>query len=206
MKTFFYLTVLSLFLVSCSNETDSPQNSFFNLNDGNLWVYKRYYSNDNINYNYNNEIDSVRVNGDTLINNIVYSKLVHKKYFSGNLTNVTKECLRVDSNNHLVNEFGLVFHPGTDNQYQHVRPVILGGITDVGTVTLQLQNPFSISVEGNNYFVYSYYGDFISTVSSIPNNYIYYQYTEGIGLISQHCAGVSGLSFYEDRLVYYELN
>ena len=51
-----------------------------------------------------------------------------------------------------------------------------------------------------------FHGDFVSNNPSIPNNYIYHRYQKGIGMVSQHCAYVSGTGAYQDRLVYYEVN
>jgi hypothetical protein len=209
MKKSLFLLLTAVALTSCSADSDSEDNSFFNLNNGNLWVYKRYISNnDGAAYSPIDGIDSVRVMGDTLINNINYAKLVHKKYYSGALSVIEKECLRVDSNGHLVNQNGIVYHPGTDSAFQSTRPITIGEDNNivVGSLTEQLIEPFTANVEGVNYFVYSYYGNFTSTDPIAPNNYIFSQYKEGVGLVCQRCAAVAGSLCTEDRLVYYEVN
>ncbi|MFN8326189.1 MAG: hypothetical protein U0T80_10690 [Flavobacteriaceae bacterium] len=207
MKKILFLLLAAVIFTSCSTDSDSTDSSFFNLNNGNLWVYKRYYSSDNINYMASGQIDSVRVEGDTVINSISYSKLVHRIYQANVFSYQRKDFLKVDTNGHLVNETGYVLHPGTDMSYQGFRNVTFGQESNtVGTITEQLQNPFETNVEGVSYYVYSYYGNFISSVASIPNNYIFYQCKEGVGLVNQHCSSVSGTLCYEDRLVYYDLN
>lgn len=206
MKKNLFLLLTAMILVSCSNDSDSPDNSFFNLNEGNLWVYKRYASNNGTNYTATAIIDSVRITGDTLINHLRYAKFVHKRYNSNVLYAVDKEYLRVDSDNHLVNADAFVYHPGTDIDYYNIRSVRVGGDEIVGWMGEQLLEPFTTNVEGVDYFVYSYYGIFSPVDNSFPNNYIFYEYKEGLGLVCQRCAGISGTYSTEDRLIYHELN
>ena len=201
MKPIFLAFFSILLFASCSSDSNNSSVSFFNLNQGNLWVYKRYFSNDNVNFTFSNEIDSVRVVGDTLINSLTYAKLVHS-----NFNGPHKEFLRVDTDGHLVNENGLVIHSGTDIEYQHVRPYLVGGIVNIGTISEQLQDPFITNIEGTDYFVYSYYGTFVPNDSQFPSSNLFYQYTEGIGLVCQHIPEAAGYSCFEDRLIYFELN
>lgn len=212
MKKIILLFSLVIIATACSTSEDSASNEpFFNLSNDNLWVYKRYNSTDNLNFTFINRIDSVRVIGDTLITGINFKKLQHKIYISGVFNQEIIETLRVDSAGHLVDQNNLVFHAGIDFEYQNVRDVgfissVDGNYNSVGAITSQVQSPYNTSVEGVDYFVYPYYGNFVSTDLATPNNYIYFQYQQGIGLVCQHCAAVSGSSFYEDRLVYYDLN
>ena len=203
-KILLLLLVTSLFW-SCSNDDETQQDNFFNLNTGNVWVYKRYHTNDNTNYIFSNRIDSVKVVGDTLISGLTYSKLVHNVYYTSGNFSGDFECLRVNDEGHLVDQYGLVIHPGDDTQYQSTRQQFVG--TEViGLTNFNLLPPFQENVEGEDYFVYSFHGDFVSNNPSIPNNYIYHRYQKGIGMVSQHCAYVSGTGAYQDRLVYYEIN
>ena len=206
MKNIFFLLLTLVSLTSCSTDSNSEENSFFNLKNGNLWVYKRYVSSNNVNYTNSNIIDSVRVVGDTLIDNVSYSKLVHKKYQSGNFYSQEKECLRVDANGRLVNQNGLIYHPGTEIGFYNTRTIYYGGTENIGTMGEQLLEPSTTNIEGVDYFVYTYLGNFTPLDPAIPSNYIFYQYKEGLGLVCQHCAAVSGTSYYEDRLVSYDLN
>jgi hypothetical protein len=206
MKRILLLFSLGIIISSCSNNETDASEPFFNLSNGNLWVYKRYHSADNVNYTFSNQIDSVRVTGDTLIGGISFSKLQHKTYNSGILNDETLETLRVNSAGHLVNQNNLVYHSGTDLQYQNVRDFLVGGIVNVGSIAEQLLEPFTTNIEGIDYFVYSYYGNFTPLDTSLPNSHIFFQYKEGLGLVCQHCAAASGFSCFEDRLVYYEIN
>jgi hypothetical protein len=206
MKKFISLFSLSMVFISCSNNDNNTP--FFNLSNGNIWVYKRYYSNNNVDFTASSLIDSVRVIGDTLIQGQNYSKFQHKTYSSGNFNNERVDCLRVNSENHLVNQNDQVYHSGTDFQYVNERTITASGDSSIvlGTVISQVQNPFTTTIEGVSYFVHSYHGNFVSANPSAPNNFIYYQYKAGVGLVCEHCAAVSGSSFYEDRLVYYDVN
>lgn len=206
MKPIILAFFAVLLFASCSNDSESEQRNFFNLKKGNLWVYKRYTSTDNVNYTFSDRIDSVRTTGDSLISGVSFVKLQHRVYDSGVFSEETIETLRVDENGHLVNQDNIVIHPGLDNEFQNIRPILVGETTNVGSMTEQLQSAFIVTVEGMTHLVFPYYGNFVSTSPSIPDNYIFYQYRYGLGLVCQHCATVSGSSFYEDRLVSYELN
>lgn len=211
MKKVILLFSIGLLFYSCSNDSESQTTiPFFNLNQGNKWAYKLFNSNDNVNYVFSNLIDSVTVSGDSIISGNSFVKLHHHEYLNGTFLNYRLELLRVNSQGHLVNSDGYVLHPGTDAQYQGVREVFVpdgmnNSPVSVGTITSQLQPLLSTTVEGVNYSVYPYYGTFISTHPTIPNNYIFDQYQEGIGLVKQHWSSLSGTSFYEYRLVSYQL-
>lgn len=214
MKKLLLLLGVLFILSSCSNDDSpaSPQEPFFRLEEGNLWVYKKYVSSDDVNYTYMNVVDSVRVQGDTLIGNHVFKKVLHKRTDSFSTYDLPAEYLRVDNSGHLVNEVGTVLHPGTDTPYQYTRTVRIGdgmgGYVNYGNIYFQLlPNPVQVHVEGANYLVQSYYGNFISNnQAQAPNNHIFYQYQGGLGFVCRHDVAISGHDYYEDRLVYYDLN
>lgn len=158
------------------------------------------------------------VQGDTLINSISYKKTQHKE-FAVNFNNLLQtyfEYLRIDSNDHLVNSNGFVLHPGFDNSYQttfnHLSAQYLDYNTGnyvqdtYGVSTFQNVAPQNVIVEEQSYFVYDYLGNFVGNVNSnIPNNTIHYMYKEGLGMVLRICPTVSGTSFFEERLIYYEV-
>lgn len=221
MKKAISVFILLTTLLSCSSDSDDTNtqtpndSSFFNINTGNKWVYKRYFFiNINNQYSSTDHIDSVFVTGDTVINALNYKKLLHKEYgdivnFPNNLT-TRFDYLRIDENDHLVNTDGHVLHPGFDNQYQHVHDYIINGDPSLGSygqATFQVETPQNILVEGTNYLSYDYKGNFIGNTSlNIPNNTIHYMYAEHIGLINQIHPFASGAGFMEDRLVSYSIN
>jgi len=220
MCKFFSLLGLSFLMFSCSNDLEdttpsSPSSTFFNINVGNKWVYKRYHYNSiTSNFSSYNRIDSVFVTGDTLINTLIYKKIIHKTY-SDIVANpsfylVTKDYLRVDNEDHLVTANGFVRHPGFDNQYQYTHDYYL--YTDntpflMGSAIFQVQAPQNLLVEGQNFYLYDYKGDFTGNQSlNFPNNTIHYMYEEGTGLVLQRIPAVSGSGYFEDRLIYFEIN
>jgi hypothetical protein len=220
MKKIILVFILISTLLSCSSDSDeiettSNDNSFFNINTGNKWVYKRYFfSNSTNEYSASNHIDSVFVTGDTVINALNYKKLMHKEYVdivqSPNIFTISFGYLRIDENDHLVSTNGFVLHPGFDDQYQYVHNYNIAGDPSNGTLgqaTFQIEAPQNILVEGTNYLSYDYKGNFIGNPSlNIPNNTIHYMYSEQIGLIKQVCPYASGYGLYEDRLIYYIIN
>ena len=223
MKNFLLIIATSFILFSCSKNDDDIQNvttSFFNINTGNKWVYNRYAISTLGSTSSIIQIDSVLVIGDTLINSISYKKIEHKEFTvnSNNLLQTYYEYLRIDSNDHLVDTNGYVFHPGFDSQYQNVYTHLSSlqldyntgnyGQNTWGVSTFQNVAPQNIIVEGQNYFVYDYLGNFVGNSSiGIPNNTIHYMYEEGIGMVLRRCPFVSSASnYYEDRLVSYVIN
>lgn len=217
MKKIFLIPIFTFLLMSCSNNNDSevttqPTTSFFNIENGNKWVYKRYSYNTNggiINYQFSNVVDSVFVVGDTVINSNILKKIFRYSYNDNYLTELKKSYVRIDDNDHLVNSENLILHPGFDDDYQYVHDYYSEfDITlYMGTATYQNQGAFNEVVEGETYFIYNYQGDFIgNTSNSIPNNTINFKYAEQIGEVLQKCPFVSGNGGIEYRLVYYELN
>lgn len=220
MKKIIPVFILISTLLSCSSdseeiETTPDNNSFFNINTGNKWVYKRYwFSNFTNQYSTNNHIDSVFVTGDTVINTLNYKKVMHKEYenivqFPSSFT-TTFDYLRIDENDHLVNQNGYVLHPGFDSQYQHVHNYYVANDPSndtVGQATFQTEAPQNILVEGVTYLSYDYKGNFIGNSSlNVPNNTIHYMYANQIGLVKLACPATYASGFIEDRLVYYSIN
>lgn len=215
MKTNF-LRIAMLFavsialLTSCSNDDDpapiaSP--SFFNLKVGNKWVYKKYYHNPINGYSYTGTIDSVEVIGITPINGFNYSEIRHKRT---NDPYPQFEYLRVDAAGHLLGypqytepapgATPYIFHPGLDATYE----------TDVtenyGTIHYFLAPAVIITVEGNQYTISPYKGDFTPTGSATVTKTIEYDYQPQVGLVKQIIHPVAGEDFWEERLVSYQLN
>ncbi len=210
MKKLLLVALFGSLLISCSNDLDDvslESNSFFNINQGNKWVYKKYESSGFGPATYSNIIDSVEVIGDEFIVGLNYKKIRHRVYWFSNLQSETFEYLRINSNDHLVDSEGTVKHPGFDAEFSysfiHNYP---GTSTPMGKTIYQLQSSQNEIVEGNSFIISNYQGNFTSYDSMIPNNHIDYKYSEGIGMISNHCPSVSGSYYYEFRLVYYEIN
>jgi len=64
MKKIFLFGAITAMLVSCNNDDNqNPNDEFFNLAEGNLWVYKRYNVNASGGETFTGAIDSVRIIG-----------------------------------------------------------------------------------------------------------------------------------------------
>lgn len=208
----FFILISTLF--SCSNEseeTETTPSSFFNINTGNKWVYKRYYFNNHTNqYSASNQIDSVFVNGDTIINELNHKKVIHKEYVNLIQNTIRFEYLRIDENDHLIDHNNNVLHPGFDNQFQYIQNYYVGNNISndlLGQATFQLELPQNLAIEGNNYLVNNFKGNFIGNTNlGIPNNTIHHTYSKQIGLVKKTAPFASGNGYIEDRLVYYSLN
>lgn len=203
---------------SCNDDNDTavntPPPSFFNLNTGNEWVYKKYEnSNDNPDhFTFTGITDSVKVLGVANINGVLFSKLSHKK--TGQ--EVYHEYMRVNSTGHLVSFTDLIYfssfggisetnpsqalHPGLDSNYQ------VTTTSEYGSLHYHLNNLSNISVEGNNYLVSPYVGDFILTIPDTGFKTVEYNYQPTIGLVKQVCHSVGGNYTWEERLVSYSVN
>lgn len=206
MKYIICFLLTSLLLTSCSSDSDADP-EFFNLQNGNLWVYRMYQSNDGVDFTATSSIDTVRVIGDSIISGLNYSKVKHMVYNSGAFSYDMLELLRVDSAGHLVNQNNLVYHAGDDMEFHSVRDYyIAGGAALVGSVEEHLLPPLTTNIEGTDYFVYPYYGTFtpLDTTWQVKN--FFSQYKEGVGFVCQRSVALAGNSCREDRLVYYDLN
>jgi hypothetical protein len=194
MKNLVAILAISATLFSCSNDNDSNNEQFFNLKEGNLWVYKEYQSDyEGLNPAFTGTVDSVRVTGTEVIDAKTYSVLQHSAgdYY---------EYVRVDENGHLVYNDGYVLHPGTDAAYTTT-------ITkDYGTISYATGTEAEINVEGSSYTLAPYVG-YISANNNIPSgigNSV--SYKEGVGIVVNRARFVAGLMYIEYRLASYQLN
>lgn len=197
-------------LLSCSedDEATAVQEQFFNLEEGNLWVYKKYTTSglDGNQLVYSNVIDTVRITGQEVIAGETYYKLNHKYYNSGSLSNEIDKYLRVDSNGHLVNQNNIVIHPGTDFTYQFTDDIEHNGGV-IGQVDYQLEEVVNMDVEGTAYSVYPFIGIFTPVYEAPPAGVAcFWHYQPGIGIIQERQRFLASEAYMEYRLVYYEVN
>jgi len=201
MKKLFALLAVTATFLSCHNDDDAPsqQQAFFNLAEGNLWVYKRYTINPNGEQLQNTPADTVKVIGQEVIDGLSYYKLRHT-----NITyNFEFEYLRVDEAGRLVNQSGFVKHPGADVGYTY----LYNGA--YGQVSYKLKEAVEQNIEGSNYRLYPYVGYYTPSAeysNIVPGigNIIGYQ--PGIGKVVEKSRFICCEdSFTEDRLVYYEI-
>lgn len=206
MKKVFLFLAVSVITMSCSNDDDDviPQEPFFNLQEGNLWVYEQYGVNELENISgFMNRVDSVRVIGKELIGGESYFNVQHKVYKYENLIDEKTEYLRVDENGHLVNSQGWVKHPGIDTEYQTTR------ITSGVEIKYTLQQKNDVNVDGVVYDeVFSYLG-YIDDLQPTASRGMAHEvlYIPSLGIVSEKYIFIgSTVGYLEDRLVYYEIN
>lgn len=199
MKKIIAFLAIGAMLVSCSNDDDNQNEEFFNLAEGNFWVYKRYSASpENPAGVFINIIDTVRVEGQQIINGVSYYRITHSVT---NSFNGHDEFLRVNEKGHLVRPNGFVMHPGTDKIYQHTQK----NEGESWGTDYQLEEVKNIIVEGKNYMVYPYVGYFTSTSPVPPGIGTFESYQKGLGLVVRHCRFVSSTAYFEDRLISYQV-
>jgi hypothetical protein len=210
MKKLVALVAVAGLFLSCSDDDTKPtpeEKPFFNLHEGNLWVYKRFIQNHDGVFVPSGRIDSVRITSQELIDGKSYSKLQRKIYNNNVFAEMEEEFVRIDENGHLVTDSGVVKHPGTDEglEYTYIQYV---SSRPIGEVSYTLLAPQEITVEEKQYTVYPYSGYYTPYPGNNGNegigNVINYQ--AGLGIVSERTRYVHGEEFLENRLIDYKLN
>ncbi len=220
-------------LLSCSKNDDpatlpekNPQ--FFNLNVGNIWVYKNYQNIQNLpNQNeltFTGIVDTVKIIGIENIQGFTFAKKKSKKIFlsTGNVKSISYSYLRVNNLGHLIeitdinnigvlNETsGYVIHPGNDVNFVYNQEINNGSSEVIyGNIEYRIYNSINKEVEGINYFVTPFNGIFTPTPASLQNGIISktveFNYSSNVGLIKSLSHSLFGPTIFEERLVYYQL-
>ncbi len=212
---------LSVFMVSCSSDSDSPSEPFFNLNVGSKWVYKRYNYNllDPGVYTDSGITDSVKVEEIVNLNGIDFAKISHKMSFPATQSSYTKYCYeRVNAAGYLVgyNEWasqplpddlstidessGQIFHPGEDLTYQNTETY------PFGTLFSHALGATMISVEGNTFNAMRVVTDYTPAGTTEVTRTVFTDYEHQTGMVKAQFVNAVGNDGYEDRLVSYQLN
>ena len=200
MKKMLVLLAGLAMVCSCNNDDDSNQEEeFFNLQEGNMWVYKNYTTNEEGQEAFHGT-DTVRVVGMEIVDGQTYHKVTHTNHYVSN--NDSEELLRVNEEGHLVNPSGKVVHPGTDDTYQFTRPEY------EGSMFYQLQDVANLTIEGHQYTVYPYEGYYTPIEPEGPPAGVgeSINYDSNVGVALYRCRFISGPTYLESRLVHYELN
>jgi len=194
MKKLFLLFAVTAGLVSCDDTEPMENSPFFYLTEGNMWVYKRYASDDNgQNLQFTGQNDTVRIAGPEVIDGVTYSRITH--------TLGDDEYWRIDGK-HLVNSEGYVVHPGWDYDYTYTRQ-----LPPFGTIDYASQDSYSGEVEGKKYVLYPFEGYFNPAEGeSVPAGVGDVKtYMPGIGFVIKRSRYLSSAAYYEDRLIYHKL-
>jgi hypothetical protein len=218
-KVFFLLT--SILLFSCSENDQIPTNTtFFNLNIGNEWVYKKYQNsfNDPTQLTFTGIVDTVKIVSIENIQGLTFAKRSSKKVNinTGTVQPITYSYVRVNNLGHLIEikdanigmlseTTGLVLHPGND--FSYTRNYDVGTAPNIsGNVEFHLYNAINMTVEGNNYSVLPFNGLFTPVDPQLISKTVEYNYSPNIGLVKSVEQAVWGNDRYEERLVSYQLN
>jgi hypothetical protein len=206
MKSLLIAMFPLLALVSCSDDDSSIQNEpFFNLSEGNEWIYNRYIIQESSNTMHFEYRDSARVEGQEIIDGKSYVIVNH--YVTQNSSTYyaldSSERWRVDENGHLVNPDGIIIHAGTDQFAQQTHDVYINGMI-IGQLQYSLGLQTQLDVEGQSYNAYPFSGYFTGFgQANTPDglgevNY----YQPGLGFVLKKTRFASTSDYFiEDRLI-----
>ena len=209
MKKILAIMATGLLLASCSGDDDNktPDDSFYALKEGNLWVYKKYMIERDGMERFIGNTDSVTVAGKETVGGLTYYKLHHKVYGdNGILKKEDDDYRRTNDKGYLVDENNVVIHPGFDVNYEYTRDLNINAV-EYGTITYKLGTIKDEVVEGQTYKVYPYTGIINPLPNTIPEGLgeeISYQAT--LGVVKYKTRFLTAQMFLEDRLVSYKLN
>lgn len=220
MKNYLKITTIAamLCMISCDKEDNNAkteQQDLFNLKVGRNWVYKNYIGDSLQNLKFSNSLDSVVLTDKFTFENKNYFK---RETFYKNL-NIDEWGLKevryihVNSKGHLViiekdprennNQKEYVVHPGMDKDFTYEEEFFVAG-ESYGIIVYKSENNQNINVEGKDYLSYPY------ILSLQPNEKVKkelvseYHYAEGIGMVKEVLAGLSGSGTFERHLVSYK--
>ncbi|QOW09490.1 hypothetical protein Q73A0000_03470 [Kaistella flava (ex Peng et al. 2021)] len=217
---------LSLLIISCRSSDDSnievPEpESFFNLNVDNQWVYKTYDNPDFTNpqsvSTFSGRIDSVSIVGKVEVQGLTFAKERTKiNWPNSNLNNQENfRYLRVNNKGHLVylrtldnvtETSGSVVHPGQENAFTFSYDFIEMNQV-VGNLFYKLDKEKNVEVNGVQYVVLPYLGDFTPAPnqSNLLKKTQEISYKKGLGLVKEICHSVYSKSYLESRLISYKI-
>lgn len=196
MKKIAAFLAIGAILVSCSNDDDNQKEKFFNLAEGNFWVYKQYFGRSfDDPGTFTGMTDTVRVVGQRYVNGKKYYEMTHS-YKAYN--EFIDTFLRVNEKGHLVNPNDLVIHPGIDKNYQFTE--VFNGS---GYVDYQLSNVKDVTIDDQNYLVYPYIGNLTNGKGVVSDKFRSYDYQKGLGFVMKHRK--ENDIYMEERLVYYQV-
>lgn len=197
MKKIVAFLAIGAMLVSCSND-DNQKDEFFNLAEGNFWVYKIYSVSPGYEDGFfTNMIDTVKVVEQRVVNGEKYYRITH----SNRLNGMQDDFLKVNEKGHLVNHNKLVLHPGKDKKYQYTKVSDYG----YGYIDYQLGKVEDMTIENKNYMVYPYICDLTGANYSLQGEAVSSFYQKGLGFVVKRYNYSDDTRYSEDRLVYYQV-
>ncbi len=219
MKNYLKITtvVAMLCLISCDKEDaiKAEQEDLFNLKVGRNWVYKNYTRDSLQNLKFSNSFDSVVLTDKFTFENKEFfkSERFYKNLNVGSWERRGVNYIYVNFKGHLIsfvkdprenndqNEYTI--HPGTDKDFTYEEEFIVGE-KSYGTVVCKLENNQNINVEGKDYLSYPYIWRLQPNEKVKKELVSEYHYAEGIGMVKEVLAALSGDATWERHLVSYK--
>lgn len=225
MKNLFrklLLLLVFIFLFSCEKSEDNkPKSSFFNLNVGSKWVYKRYQSLNNSPFEFSGIVDTVKIVSIENIQGFLFAKTSSKKVNTnyGTVDPIVYSYLRINNEGHLIEinninnignlkeSSGVVIHPGNDLNFTYDKEVKISEEV-LGIVKFLRFDEYQLTLEGNSYLVLPFNGIFTPSLNhpELISKTGGVEFSQNIGLIRSVYFVYSGSAVFEERLVSYQLN
>ncbi|MEE4257440.1 MAG: hypothetical protein V2I47_10410 [Bacteroidales bacterium] len=178
-RVFLILIATSMVLVSCKKDENSEmtdpviKSDYMQLKIGNYWVYHRHMT--NTNKSSIDEIDSLVITGDTMIDGKQYFK--KKSFYQGGTSYLR------DSNGYLVDHLGKIMF--SDHDFGHIlRTDSIGPGLAVAEYSM-IKGDTTIVVPSGSYPALDYRGKVTALDPNYPHgiNYTYYFYADGFGMV-----------------------
>ncbi len=203
-RSFVFLSMILLFTY-CKSDIVEPTSSqeqvtdYFPLSVGNYWVYKVYSADSTLNFVDNNQIDSMYVQKDSVVNGNVY-KVVKSSFFN-------ETVLMRDSLNYLVTHSGKKLL--TLNKSDEILSQVSYPLNELTIIlSFKMKNIDSTCiVPSGNYLCKYVIG--LQKSSQSNSNYkerkVFYAYSKGLGRVSRRLTFLVSNAYFEERLVRYKI-
>ena len=181
-RVLLFLAIIGMIFTSCKKDNTSenqsppePTKDYMQLKIGNYWVYHRHMTDTTKAVTAIDEIDSLVITGDTMIDGLEYFK--KKSFYQGGTSYLR------DSNGYLVDHLGKILF--SDHDFGTIlRTDSIGPGLAVAEYSM-LEADTTINVPSGSYQALDYRGTVTALDPNYPHgiNYTYYFYADGFGMI-----------------------
>ena len=205
MKRLFVFLSMILLFTYCKSDIVEPTSSqekvtdYFPSSVGNYWIYKVYWADSTLNFVDHNEIDSMFVQKDSVVNGNLY-KVVKSSFLN-------ETVLMRDSLNYLVTHSGKkLLTLNKSDEILSQESYTLNELTII--LSFKMKNIDSTCiVPSGNYLCKYVIG--LQKSSSSKSNYkerkVFYAYSKGLGRISRRLTFLISNEYLEERLLRYNI-